>query len=46
MFEPKGWGYLQNYEHMAQPIIAKVDTAQGSKEYPLHTHPHGKIIIN
>ena len=45
MFEPKGWGYLQNYEHMVQPIIAKVDTAQGSKEYPLHTHPKGQLIL-
>lgn len=45
MFKPKGWGYLQNYEHMVQPIIAKVDTAQGSKEYPLHTHPKGQLIL-
>ncbi|MDO6837137.1 helix-turn-helix transcriptional regulator [Pseudoalteromonas carrageenovora] len=45
MFEPKGWGYLQNYEHMVQPIIAKVDTGQGSKEYPLHTHPKGQLIL-
>jgi len=45
MFEHKGWGYLQNYEHMVQPIIAKVDTAQGSKEYPLHTHPKGQLIL-
>lgn len=45
MFEPIGWGYLQNYEHMVQPIIAKVDTAQGSKEYPLHTHPKGQLIL-
>lgn len=45
MFKPIGWDEIENFEYMAQPIIAKKEHVYASHEIPLHTHPKGQLIL-
>ena len=39
------WNEIINFEIMPQPVIAKIEYAQLSREIPLHTHPKGQLIL-